>query len=56
MEISMDVLVSGTKLVLRLANAAADGWEHFLGPSYEIRFSSLKMFLQWNIEDTPVDG
>jgi hypothetical protein len=27
MEISTDVLVAGTKLVLRLTNAKADGWE-----------------------------
>jgi hypothetical protein len=55
-EISTNVLVAGTDLVLRLANAEADSWEHCLGPSYEIRISYLKTFLQWNIEDAPVDG
>jgi hypothetical protein len=50
-EISTDVLVAGTNLVLRLTNAEADGWEHCLGPSVEIRCSCLKTFLQRDIED-----
>jgi hypothetical protein len=54
--ISTYVLVAGTKLVLRFANAEADGWLFCLGPSCEITYSSLKTFLQWNIEDAPVDG
>jgi hypothetical protein len=34
--ISTDVLLSGTKLVLRLTNAEPDGREHCLGPSDKI--------------------
>jgi hypothetical protein len=44
----VDVFVAGAKLVLRLTYAEADGWE--------LRRSSLKTFLQWDIEDAPVNG
>jgi hypothetical protein len=55
-EISTDVLVAGSDLVLRLTNAEADGWKHCLGPSVEIRSSCLRTFLQRDIEDAPVYG
>jgi hypothetical protein len=32
-EVSADILVAGTDLVLRFANPEADDWEHFLGAS-----------------------
>jgi hypothetical protein len=54
-EISTGVLVASTKLVLSLTNAEADGWEHCIGPSDEIRCSCLKTSLQGGIEDAPVD-
>jgi hypothetical protein len=44
------------KLVLRFANADADYWLHCLSQSCYIRCSSLKTFLQWDIEHPPVDG
>jgi hypothetical protein len=43
-------------LVARLANAEADGWEHFFVPSFEIRCSCVEAFLQWDVEDAPVYG
>jgi hypothetical protein len=53
---STDVLVAGSDLVLRLTNIEADGWEHCLVPSVEIRCSCLKTFFQQDIEDAPVYG
>jgi hypothetical protein len=39
---------------LRLAKAEADGWEHCLVPSFEIRCSCSEAFHQRDIEDAPV--
>jgi hypothetical protein len=55
-ETSTDVLETGTMLCPSLADAVTDDWKHCLGPSNEISGSQLKSFLQWNIEDAPVEG
>jgi hypothetical protein len=43
-EISTDVLVAGTKLVLRLTNTVTDDWEHCLGPSDEMLMVTGSLF------------
>jgi hypothetical protein len=54
-EVSTDVVVASTNLCPSPANAVVDNWRHCRGPS-EVRCSCLEAFLQWSVEDAPVEG
>jgi hypothetical protein len=48
--------MTGKKLRPSVADALMDNWKHCRGPRDEVRYSCLRAFLQWSIEDALVNG